>query len=110
MLCKQMRPVTGENVYVELLTDGAEHMMSFERGEQGTLRTHTSQPPSALLTRFTPTTRRPMNRLFSRMLRVLLLCCDSSGLLGSESGRRPEVLEERGPWTRTRWSSTRRSV
>ncbi len=25
MLCKQMRPVTGENVYVELLTDGAEH-------------------------------------------------------------------------------------
>lgn len=72
--------------------------------------TYTSQPASALLTRFVPRTEKPTKRLFSRMLRVFEV---EPGVRGSSAPavrEEEEEEEERGPCTRTRWSSTRRSV
>ena len=52
MLWRWIRPVVGENVYVEFLGDDVSARVTVRRGRM----TDTSHPPSALLTRFVPWT------------------------------------------------------
>lgn len=69
-MCAKIRPVFGENVYVEVLWGVCEYP---DRSGRGGIKTHTSHSPGLLLTRPVPATVRPMRRLLS--LREVNLRC-----------------------------------